>query len=241
MKEQKKILITGSAGTIGSALADFLADAEVKIALHYNKSAGKVETLARDIRNRVSEVFTFQADLSSVKAAENLIAEADKKLDGLNVLIHTASVFERTPLGSVTEEQWDRIIEADLKSVFFLAQAAGLAMQRAGGKIFLFSDVAGIRPYAGYLPYCISKAGVNSLVKGLAKSLAPKVQVNAVAPYVVTRPEGLSDKGWNDILSKMPMKKATTVKEISSIVKTLIYSTESVTGQIIVLDGGRLL
>ena len=114
-------------------------------------------------------------------------------------------------------------------------------MQRGGGRMIFLSDVAAQRPYAGYLPYCVAKAGVDALVRGLAKSLAPKVQVNGVAPYLVTRPEWLSDKGWADLLSKMPMRKASEPDEIASVVEMIAKSGDSITGQVIAIDGGRLL
>lgn len=237
----KKILITGAGGTIGSEIARVLSAASRKITLHCHKKIDRANALKSEIEKLGAECFVVSADISKISKAMSLVAEASEKMGGLDLFIHSAALFERTPLGEVTEDEWDRIINLDLKSAFFIAQEAGILMQRKGGKMIFLSDVAGVKPYAGYLPYCIAKAGIDALVKGLAKSLAPKIEVNAIAPYIVTRPDGLSDSGWNDLLSKMPMRRPQTPHEIAAIVKTLADECTSITGQIITVDGGRLL
>ncbi len=235
------ILVTGSTGTLGSAISRRLSSSGVKIALQYHSNKDRAQSLAAELAGSGAEAFALEANLSLEGKASRLVREAAERMGGLNLLVHAASTFDKTPLGTVTEEQWDRIMAVDLKSAFFLAQEAGLMMQRGGGRMIFLSDVAAQRPYAGYLPYCVAKAGVDALVRGLAKSLAPKVQVNGVAPYLVTRPEWLSDKGWADLLSKMPMRKASEPDEIASVVEMIAKSGDSITGQVIAIDGGRLL
>lgn len=236
-----KILITGATGTLGTASSLALAGTDSKFFLHYNKNKDGALKLKSKLEALGSKVDIASADLSQVDEIGLLIRDAQKKLGGIDLFINTASIFEKTPLGTVTEEEWNKLTGVDLKATFFLSQEIGMLMQRTSGKIILFSDVAAMRPYAGYLPYCISKAGVNALVKGLARALAPRVQVNAIAPYVVTRPEGITDKGWSDLLAKIPNKKPQSPEEIAAAVKWLASSAGSLTGQIISIDGGRLL
>ena len=235
-----KILIAGATGALGSAIARTFAGPGRSIALHAHASLEKADQLAAELRAGGAEAIVLAGDLARADEAVRLAGEAFEKLGGLDLLVHAAARFEKTPLGTVTETQWDAIVDLDLKGAFFLAQELGMRMQHTGGRMIFLSDVAAVKPYAGYLPYCIAKAGVDALVRGLAKSLAPKVLVNGVAPYVVTRPAGLSDRGWSDLLSKMPARRAQTADEIAAIV-AMLAANESITGQIIAADGGRLL
>lgn len=239
--QNKRIIITGATGTIGSEIARTLSGPDVKITLHCQKNIEKAETLKSETEKSGAGSFVISSDLSNTAELRRIVSDATKKMGGLDIFVHAAAIFERTPFGEVTEEAWDRVMGVDLKAAFFLAQAAGIEMQSSGGKMIFISDVAGTKSYAGYLPYCIAKAGVDSLVRGLAKSLAPKILVNAVAPYVVTRPAGISDSGWNDLLSKMPARRPSSAKEIAAIVRMLAFEGETITGQVIAVDGGRLL
>lgn len=230
------ILITGSTGHIGQAIAKEFAAQGPAIALHYHASEKTAKELAAELGGHAKVI---QADIRVVSEIKRMISEVGTRLGGLDLLVHCAAVFERTPFDEVTGDKWDEIISVNLRPAFFVAQAAwGIMKDRGGGMIFL-SDVAASKPYGGYLPYCISKAGINALVRGLARSLAPKVRVNAIAPYIVTRPQETSDKGWNDILSKTPMRRASSPKEIAAVAKLLAFSAETITGQVITVDGGR--
>lgn len=236
-----KILVTGATGTLGTAISRLFSGPGKEIAIHCRSRRGEAEALANELKAGGAEAFVLEADLSRADEAVRLGAEAFERMGGLDLLIHAAALFEKTPLGTVSEEQWDHILDIDLKGAFFLAQEVGMRMQRDGGRMIFFSDVAAVRPYAGYLPYCIAKAGIDSLVRGLAKSLAPRVLVNGIAPFIVTRPAGMSDSGWSDLLSKMPTRRASTPEDVAAVVKMLAESGDSITGQIIAVDGGRLL
>jgi pteridine reductase len=235
----QRALITGASGSIGAAIAAAIAGPGAALVLQYRSSEERAREAARHAEGSGSKVDLIGCDISEAGAPEWLVAKACEAMGGLDLLVHCAAIFDHTPLESVTPEVWDRIVAVNLKAPFFLAKAAAYAMKGGGSMIFL-SDVAAAKPYSGYLPYCISKAGIESLVRGLARSLAPAIRVNAIAPYVVTRPEGMSDKGWNDLLCKTPMRRPSTPEEIASIARALVES-ETVTGQVICVDGGRLL
>lgn len=235
------ILITGASGTIGGAAARALAFPGRAIALHFHRNETAARDLSQEIERRGAATHLLAADVRKTSEAARLVSESFERMGGLDTLVHAAASFEKLPLGTVTEDHWNAILDLDLKAAFFIGQEAGMRMQSQGGKMIFMSDVAGVKPYAGYLPYCIAKAGVDALVRGLAKSLAPKVLVNAVAPYVVTRPAGMSDRGWNDLLSKMPTRKASSPEEIAAVIRMLVEAGESITGQIIAVDGGRML
>jgi len=239
MIEGKKILITGATGTIGGALVREFAVAGNRIVIHCHRAIETAEGLRKDIESRGAVAHIVSSDLSIVENAERLTSESIEVMGGLDVLIHAAAIFEKTPLGTVTEEQWTRIIDTNLKATFFLAQSAGMSMRTNGGSIVIISDVAAEKPYADYLPYCISKAGIDALVKGLAKALAPRITVNGIAPYVVTKPEGISDSSWSDMLSKMPLHRPTKPEEIAKLAGMLGNTENSITGQIVAVDGAK--
>lgn len=240
MKSEYKVLITGATGSIGAVTAIRLAESGADIALHYHKDEKKAKELAARIEPMGRNAVVVKADFKKASKIVHMVKEAAEKLDGLNVLVHCAASFMKTPFEDVKEDVFDDIIDVNLKASFFVAQEAAKHMKNGGRMIFL-SDVAAQKPYAGYLPYCISKSGVDALVKGLAKKLAPSICVNAIAPYLVTRPPGLSDSGWNDMISKSPARRQSPPQEIAEIVAFLMKASPSLTGQIISVDGGRLL
>ncbi len=239
--KHSRILITGATGVIGNEIARALAEPGVTLALHYHRSRERAEALAGELARTGAKVHLLPRDLSIAAQAAALAQQARELLGGMDLLVHAAANFERTPLGMVTEAQWEAVFDMNLKAAFFLAQTAAEGMRESGGSIIFLSDVAARRPYGGYLPHCLAKAGIDALTRGLARSLAPAVTVNAVAPYVVTRPKGISDWEWNDILEKTPLKRPSAPQEVAAVVKMLASFGESITGQIISIDGGRLI
>ena len=233
-------MITGATGSIGGAVAIDLARRGFDMALHYNAKENRAFELADEIKLIGRKVYAVKADITNVDEIKKMVKNASDNLGGLNLLVHCAAVFMKTAFGEVKEEVFDDIIRTNLKASFFIAQEVEKAMQDDGRMIFM-SDIAAAKPYEGYLPYCISKAGVDALVKGLAKKFAPRISVNAIAPYLVTRPEGMSDAGWNDLISKTPARRESPPHEIAQLVSFLAKASMSLTGQVIAVDGGRLL
>ncbi|MBN1282583.1 MAG: SDR family oxidoreductase [Proteobacteria bacterium] len=238
---RRKILITGATGTIGSAAARALALPGASMTLCFKSRGERAEALKGELSG-LCDVHLAREDLSLDGACEALVDLCCARMGGVDLLVHCAATLEKTPLGTVTHDQWGRILDTNLKAAFFLAQAAGMRMQAqaGGGSIVLISDIAGQRPYGGYIPHSISKAGIDALVRGLARALAPSVTANAVAPYIVTRPRGMTDAEWQGVLDRTPMRRASTAEEVAAIVKAVAQS-ETMTGQVISIDGGRLL
>ncbi len=238
---RKKMLITGCTGSIGRAVAMAMALPGVAMCLCFKEQEERALEL-KSMLSDICEAHLIRSNLSLVGAPEKTVEESCEKMGGMDLLVHCAAILEKTPLGTVTPDQWERILNTNLRASFFLAQAAGMKMQAqaGGGSMVFISDVAARRPYGGYLPYSISKAGIDSLVTGLARSLAPKVAANAIAPYAVSKHAGMTDAEWDEIIDRTPMRRATDASEIASIVKAIAQS-ETMTGQVIAVDGGRLL
>lgn len=238
--QEKVALVTGSAKRIGRAVANALADRGVHQAVHYRTSKTEADEAVELFRVLGVEAESFQADLSQVKEVEALASEVLKRFGRLDILVNNASVFFPSPLGEVTDLQWDTLINTNLKGPFFLAQKVGLAMKAAvGGTIINIGDWAAERPYAGYLPYCISKAGVVAMTKGLAKALAPEVRVNCINPGPVMLPEDLSEAEKEEVMRKIPLQRTGSPADIANAVVFLCEGTDFMTGAVITVDGGR--
>jgi len=162
----KGALVTGAAKRIGRAIALALAERGADVVVHYHRSEAAAHETARAIEALGVRALVLPADLANVREIERLIERAADFLGRLDILVNNASVFFRTPFGSTTEEEWDVHLDVNLKAPFFCAQYAARIMQKqGGGKIINIADWAGFRPYVGYIPYCISKAGVIALTQ----------------------------------------------------------------------------
>ncbi len=236
------ILITGAAKRVGRACAVALAAQGANIAVHYHRSAKEATETCAALQRFGVKALTFRADLARVAQLRAMAAEAWKTFGGIDVLINSASIFPRTPLEQVTERIWDQTLDTNLKGCFFLARELGMRMAKRGrGKIINIADWAGERPYKNYLPYCISKAGVIAMTKGLAKTLAPRVQVNAISPGPVLLPPSISAADKKAVIRGTPLGRIGSPEDIANTARFLIEGTDFMTGSIVAVDGGRLI
>jgi NAD(P)-dependent dehydrogenase (short-subunit alcohol dehydrogenase family) len=156
-------------------------------------------------------------------------------------LVANAGAFERTPLTTLTDADWDAMLTNNLKAAYLSAQRLGLHMHaHGGGCIVTLADVAGIRPWVDYLPYSIAKAGIIALTQALAKELAPSVRVNAIAPGPVLFPEGFDPVVRRREIDRTLLKREGHPDDIAAAVLFLIRNTY-ITGVVLPVDGGRLL
>nr|AIA17536.1 Enoyl-(Acyl carrier protein) reductase [uncultured bacterium] len=162
----------------------------------------------------------------------------------LDVLVNNASRFYRTTIGEVTEYAWDDLMNSNLKAPFFLSQAASPLLAANKGCIVNITDLHAERPLMDYSVYCLSKSGLMMLTKVLAKELGPDVRVNSVAPGAIMWPEGkntLTDKEKQKIIERTIMKRAGTAEDIAKAVLFFVRDADYVTGQMLNVDGGRML
>lgn len=183
---QCKIIITGATGKMGEAIVLSLANSNVRFFLHYNSNEKKALSLKKRAEKLGACVYLHKADFTRSNTTKIFIDNAIKKLAGIDILIHTASIFKKTLFMKTAVEDWDGIFDTNLKAPFFLAQKAAASMKKKGGRMIFFSDVAATRIYKEYLPYSISKAALNVMVKGLSKILPSNIFICAVSPYIVT-------------------------------------------------------
>jgi len=239
----KTALITGAARRLGRAVALMLASEGMNLVLHYRTSRREAEETRREAERYGVRVELVQSDLEKFSGLRRLIRAALKVSSGrISLLVNNASVFYQTPLGRVREKDWDEIFNVNLKAPFFLAEAIGLGMFRQKeGKIINLADWTASRPYSRYLPYCASKAALVSLTQGLAKALAPHVQVNAIAPGPILPAAGSSARENQKIRRRTPLKRFGDPGDIAEAARFLVRSTDFVTGVVLPVDGGNLI
>jgi len=240
--EGRAALVTGGARRLGHAMALALADRGADVVLSYRTSAQEAHATVEAIRRRGVRALAVRADLSRAAEVRRLIDRVARRFGRLDVLINSAANFTRTPFAALSERDWDRALDTNLKGPFLCALCASRLMRRhGGGKIINFADWAGIRPYRDYLPYCVSKAGVIGLTKALAKELAPSIQVNAIAPGPILPPEGMSAATRTQIAQRVPLRRWGSPEDLINAVLFLIEGTDFMTGSVICIDGGQLI
>src|SRR3990167_6737697 len=242
---KKVALITGAARRIGAEIAIKLHGAGMCVVVHYHTSQQAAQQLCQRLnQQRPDSAWAVQADLSQTAHLALLVQQAVEKWGRLDVLVNNASRFYPTRFGKITEEQWQDLFDSNLKSVFFLSQAAAPLLTMNQGCIVNLTDIHGDRPLRDYSVYCLTKAGVLMLTKVLAKELGPLVRVNGVSPGAIIWPEGqseLSEEVKQQILDKVPLATTGALTDIAKAVLFLVRDAGYVTGQIIAVDGGRLL
>lgn len=234
-------LVTGAGRRIGQAIAISLAQSGCDVAIHYHGSAQGAEETARAVRGAGRRAELLRADLSDAAAARGLADQAARAFKRLDILVNSAAIMVRQPVEEVTPESWDATLDLNLRAMFFVSQGAIAHLRRAKGKIVNIADLAGLEPWSAYVTHCVSKAGVIMLTKALARSLAPDIAVNAIAPGAVLLPDEWDDAAREHIIETTPLRRLGAPADVVAGVRFLLADTEYVTGTVLVIDGGRLI
>lgn len=231
-------LVTGAGRRIGRQLALRLAGEGASVAVHYHRSRAEADAVAAEIAAAGGEAFCVPADLTRHDDIEALFAAIEKRCARLDILINSAAQFFPTPLAETTEEQWDRILDSNLKAQFFCAQRAAPLLRADGrGRIVNFASLGGLLSWPRYTAYSVSKAGVIMLTRCLARALGPQITVNAVAPGTISFPDDAPELA-EEYIRKAPLARTGTPEDIANAVMYLLQAP-FVTGQVLVVDGGR--
>ena len=234
----KVVLVTGASKRIGRSIALALAREGADVAVNYNRSAAAAEKTAAEIAAMGCRSVALQADVSCRGDVERLFAAVDAQFGRLDILVNNAGAFFQVPFERLTDEQWDGILASNLKSQFLCAQAAVPLMKRQGhGRIINLSSLGGLLAWPGYTHYCVSKAGSIMLTRCLARALAPEIVVNSVAPGTIQFEGEAPDE---DYIRRVPLHRTGTGDEIADAV-VFLATAQFITGQVIVVDGGRAL
>jgi pteridine reductase len=234
-------LVTGAGRRLGRALAAALAERGLTLALHHHASTEGAESLRDQIRGAGGQADCFAADLRDAHEALELPQRVERAFGRLDVLINSAAVMERLTLEETTIEQWDRILNLNLRSVFFCTQGAAPALRRSRGRVVNVADLAGLEPWPAFAAHSVSKAGVVMLTKVLALSLAPEVTVSAIAPGAVLIPEHYDESARSFLERTTPLRRIGAPSDVIGAVLYLLEAGDYVTGTVLVVDGGRLI
>ncbi len=239
----KTAFLTGAARRIGAVVASMLHHAGADIVIHYRNSGEAADLLAAELNAlRTGSAFTVQADLCEIENFEILINTVVSFTGRLDILVNNASSFYPTPVGSVTEKEWDDLHCSNLKAPFFLSQAANAALQETHGCIVNMVDIHAFRPLKAYPVYSAAKAGLLMLTQSLARELAPHVRVNGIAPGAIIWPEEkMSVEQQQEMLNKTALKRQGRAEDIARAILFLVRDADYITGHVIPVDGGRLL
>jgi NAD(P)-dependent dehydrogenase (short-subunit alcohol dehydrogenase family) len=232
-------LVTGAAKRLGRAVALRLAREGADVVIHYRSSEAEARETASEVEKLGRRGIALAANLSSVLEIQQLFRQASDHFGRLDILVNNAANFLQTEFATTTEKVWSESLDTNLKAPFFCAQAAAPVLKQSRGVIINFADIGGLLPWPGYIPHCVSKAGVIMLTKCLAKELAPDVRVNAIAPGTITMSGDPSE--WEaDFIRRAPLHRSGTTEDVADAVSFLVQST-FITGQVLVVDGGRTL
>ena len=239
---RRTVLITGAAHRIGADIARDLHAHGMDIVIHYHSSAGPARALADSLNaERSGSAFLIQADLTGSIDYDGMAKDVLACTGSLHVLINNASQFYPTPLGTTTREQWQEIVDTNMTAPFFLSQACAPFLRETGGCIINMTDIYGSMPLRNYAVYSAAKAGLIMLTRALSRELAPQVRVNAISPGSVLWPEGMDEAARTAILKRVSLGRQGTTRDIANGVRFLILEADYMTGQVLNIDGGRIL
>ena len=235
MPQQPLALVTGAAHRLGKTFALTLAQHGFDIILHYHHSLDTALLTKAEIESYGRRVLLAPADLTDPKQIKSLISN----LESFDVMVNSAAFMPSGNVDALSIENWDMSLDLNLRAPFLLAQEASDKMTD-GGLIVNITDVGAQKAWSRYPSYTVSKAALESLTRILARALAPKIRVNAIAPGFVLQSDIVPPKEWERLIQRVPLKRPARAEEIASALEFLLQN-EYITGQVIVVDGGYSL
>ena len=246
MEERKVAFITGGSRGIGKEVATKFAENGYNIVINYVSDKTDVEQLRNEWESKGVKTLILKADVTKTEEVENVVKTAIDTFGKIDVLVNNAGITRDNLLMRMSEEEFDKVIETNLKGTFIVTKAVTkYMMKKRSGSIINLSSVVGVAGNAGQCNYSASKAGVIGFTKSVAKELASRnIRANAVAPgFIETDMTAvLSDAVKENIHNQIPLKRMGTAKEVANLIYFLGSDESSyITGQVINVDGGMLM
>jgi len=242
---KKVAVVTGGARRIGRVIAEHLHSIGFDIALHYRSSAESAQALADELcAQRAGSCLLFQADLEDLAQVRALAEALLSQYAAIDLLVNNASGFSATPIETCTPAQFDSLLSSNLRAPYFLIRGLLPGLRAGGACIINIIDVHATRPLRDFNVYGAAKAGLAALTRSLALELAPQVRVNGIAPGAILWPEGndsYDQSSRDSLLASTPLRRLGEPMDIARAVAFLASNAPFITGEVIVVDGGRSL
>lgn len=244
--ENKIALVTGGSRGIGKAIALGLADAGASVMISYKSSTDEAQKVVEEIRKKGVASDAYQADAASFEQSKAIIDKIVEQHKRLDILVNNAGITKDTLLMRMSEEDWDSVVDTNLKSVFNFTKAASRQMMgQRSGKIINITSIVGIIGNAGQTNYAASKAGIIGVTRSVAKELGSRnIQVNAIAPGFIETDmtQKLNDEQRKALADSIPLKRTGKAAEVAAAVRFLASSdADYITGQVLCVDGGMVM
>ena len=244
MKKNKTVVITGAGRGIGQGIALAFAKEKYNVVVS-DLNMEDCEKAAGEIKGLGADSLAIKCDVSKESEVKNLMAKTVRKFKKIDVLVNNAGIFPSVPFFKMTEADWDKVLNVNLKSIFLCSRAA-LDSMPEGGRIINISSIASFVGFEGLVHYCASKGGINSMIRALALELAPKkITVNAIAPGAIETPgamKSLTEEARKQTIAIIPLARFGLPEDIANAVLFLASEkSDYITGQTIIVDGGWTL
>ena len=238
--ESQIALLTGSGRRLGRKMAIALAEHGFDVVVNYNQSRSEARQAEKEIKRIGRRCLLVQADVSNARAVKRMVQSAIKKFGKIDLLVNNAAIFPpQHDFEKISEKLWDGVMAINLKAAFLCSQEVSKYMlKRKSGKIVNIASLGAFQAWTKHIPYCVSKAGVVMLTKVMAKSLAPHISVNAIAPGTIIIPNEEAHAEHFPDVEKIPLKKYGKPSDITDLLIFLATASDYITGQIISVDGG---
>lgn len=234
----KIALVTGGARRLGRASALELARGGANVVITYRESAADARRTVAKLAALGSKALALPCDVTDEASVRGLIADVVKQYGRLDILVNNAANYESVAFDEISLAQWDAIFASNVRGPFLVSREARKALSRSQGRIVNMGSLGGLRPWADHAHYCSSKAALHMLTRVMAKALAPRISVNAVAPGMIDLGEKAAEGFMRRMAKKTPMLRNGTGDEIADAVMFFAGAPKFITGQILVVDGG---
>ncbi len=235
----KTVFITGGARRLGSAIAVAMAQAGANVAFTFRSSANEAVQTLKQIEGAGVQGLAVECDLRQEARIDRAVSEVLHRFGQIDLLVNNAGVFQTANLEDITMEQWDEVFAVNVRGPFLVSKRCVPSLRSARGRIINMGSLGGEKPWATHAHYCSSKAALHMLTQVMAKSLAPEIAVNCVAPGMIATERDQQDPALLERLAaRTPMKKNGTPQDVVSAVMYFATAPHFITGQVLTVDGG---